>query len=92
MQYQLISATTDDRLNLLINVVLLFSAPPIGAFLIYFLLVTSLIWSGALLAQFISLLVGLCVLVPALMFSSFLAFCVTAIIHATKSRWYVKQT
>ncbi len=51
MQCQLVQTSADERVNLLLNILLLFSLPPLGAFAIYFILSTMLIWCTALFAQ-----------------------------------------
>src|SRR5262249_14821880 len=51
MKCQLVTTAGDERVNLLLNMLLLFSLPPLGAFVIYFALSTLLIWCAALFAQ-----------------------------------------
>src|SRR6185437_12306785 len=51
IQCQLVTTAGDERVNLLLNVLILFSLPPLGAFVIYFVLSTLLIWCAALFTQ-----------------------------------------
>lgn len=105
--YQLIETSGDKRMNLLLNVILLFSALPLASFFVYFILSTILIWSSALLIQcecvpsilfciFLSFLVfaltmGFLILLPVLICTASMALITTGIILRTKSHFRLEE-
>uniref|UniRef100_A0A915DU05 Uncharacterized protein n=1 Tax=Ditylenchus dipsaci TaxID=166011 RepID=A0A915DU05_9BILA len=89
--YQVVQTSADERLNLLINVLFLFSAPLIAGFVIYFILSSMLIFCTALFAQFMAIIIGIFFLVPTLIFSTFLGLITTGIIISAKARWFTPE-